>query len=121
MAQTRACAKTLRNILGWVVVLAGYRPTPAEEMTGNEQSFLLKPSGKPAVMSPQEIKQNGSTNLITEPQAKRLYAIVKGAGYPEKDFGEWLFFNYNIESTRQIDKKNYEAICTHAQGWKPNA
>jgi len=32
MAQTRACAKSLRNVLAWVVVLAGYRPTPAEEM-----------------------------------------------------------------------------------------
>lgn len=32
MAQTRACAKALRNVLAWVVVLAGYRPTPAEEM-----------------------------------------------------------------------------------------
>ena len=32
MAQTRACAKALRNILAWVVVLAGYRPTPAEEL-----------------------------------------------------------------------------------------
>jgi len=37
MAQTRACAKALRNVFAWVVVLAGYRPTPAEEMTGNEQ------------------------------------------------------------------------------------
>jgi hypothetical protein len=36
MAQTRACAKALRNVLAWVVVLAGYRPTPAEEMTGGE-------------------------------------------------------------------------------------
>lgn len=36
MAQTRACAKALRNVLAWVVVLAGYKPTPAEEMTGNE-------------------------------------------------------------------------------------
>lgn len=36
MAQTRACAKALRNVLAWVVVLAGYRPTPAEEMTGME-------------------------------------------------------------------------------------
>jgi hypothetical protein len=34
MAQTRACAKALRNVLAWVVVLAGYRPTPAEEMDG---------------------------------------------------------------------------------------
>jgi len=32
MAQTRACAKAFRNVLAWVVVLAGYRPTPAEEM-----------------------------------------------------------------------------------------
>lgn len=34
MAQTRACAKVLRNVLAWVVVLAGYRPTPAEEIEG---------------------------------------------------------------------------------------
>jgi len=34
MAQTRACAKSLRNVLAWVVVLAGYKPTPAEEMQG---------------------------------------------------------------------------------------
>jgi hypothetical protein len=33
MAQTRACAKALRQVLAWVAVLAGYRPTPAEEMT----------------------------------------------------------------------------------------
>lgn len=32
MAQTRACAKVLRNVLSWVVVLAGYAPTPAEEI-----------------------------------------------------------------------------------------
>ena len=34
MAETRACAKVLRNVLSWVVVLAGYRATPAEEMQG---------------------------------------------------------------------------------------
>ena len=33
MAQTRAGAKAFRNRLAWVVVLAGYRATPAEEMT----------------------------------------------------------------------------------------
>lgn len=38
MAQTRACAKALRNVLSWVAVLAGYAPTPAEEMTGQENS-----------------------------------------------------------------------------------
>ena len=33
MSQTRACAKVLRNVLSWVAVLAGYKPTPAEELT----------------------------------------------------------------------------------------
>ena len=32
MAQTRANAKVMRNVLSWVAVLAGYKPTPAEEM-----------------------------------------------------------------------------------------
>lgn len=37
MAQTRANAKALRNVLAWVVVLAGYRPTPAEELDATLQ------------------------------------------------------------------------------------
>lgn len=32
MAQTRASSKALRQVLAWVVVLAGFKPTPAEEM-----------------------------------------------------------------------------------------
>jgi len=34
MAQTRAGSKAFRNRLAWVAVMAGYRPTPAEEMDG---------------------------------------------------------------------------------------
>ncbi len=33
MSETRACAKALRQVLAWVVVLAGFKPTPAEEVT----------------------------------------------------------------------------------------
>jgi len=44
MAQTRACAKALSNLFKWVVVLAGYKPTPAEEMTGTVEEGT-EPSG----------------------------------------------------------------------------
>ncbi len=44
MAQTRANAKVLRNVLSCVAVLAGYRPTPAEEMT-EETAAALVPHG----------------------------------------------------------------------------
>ncbi len=47
MAQTRASAKALRNVLAWVVVLAGYRPTPAEEMDGVK-------GNKPPIAEPQK-------------------------------------------------------------------
>lgn len=43
MSQTRASAKALRNCLAWVAVLAGYEPSVAEEMTGDEE----KPKSEP--------------------------------------------------------------------------
>ncbi|HPD58328.1 MAG TPA: hypothetical protein PKW17_13880 [Smithellaceae bacterium] len=54
MAQTRACAKALRNVLAWVVVLAGYKPTPAEEMQEvfNGKPPVAEPQRKPAMKDP---------------------------------------------------------------------
>lgn len=45
MAQTRAGAKALRNALAWVVVLAGYRPTPAEELPGRDEDHQRATEG----------------------------------------------------------------------------
>ena len=42
MAQTRAESRGFKQILSWVVILAGYSPTPAEEMTGS----LARPLGE---------------------------------------------------------------------------
>lgn len=43
MAQTRAQAKALRGVLAWVAVLAGYNPTPAEEMDSVKADRALAP------------------------------------------------------------------------------
>lgn len=53
MAQTRACAKAFRNVLAWVVVLAGYRPTPAEELPATEGHEEI--SSKPFEFQPGEL------------------------------------------------------------------
>jgi len=42
MAQTRASAKAFRQILSWVVVLAGYNPTPMEEIGTEVQEAIVK-------------------------------------------------------------------------------
>jgi hypothetical protein len=76
MAQTRACAKALRNVLAWVVVLAGYSPTPAEEMTGEEQEYVKAPQRKAApvaVVAPTsvlEVSPEEITELFDAPPSK---------------------------------------------------
>ena len=42
MAQTRATSRAFRQLLSWVVVLAGYAPTPAEEMTGDARPLTTQ-------------------------------------------------------------------------------
>lgn len=113
MAQTRACAKVLRNVLAWVVVLAGYSPTPAEEMTGDEgQPVIQKPQRKsnPAVQeaiatvssaSPEVLNAvfeeetvKSPANVFTQPQTvvgkcehKRIQpAGISKHGKPYKSF-----------------------------------
>ena len=55
MAQTRASAKAFRTKLAWVAVLAGYAPTPAEEM--GKSSHPSTESSEPALPSKLERKK----------------------------------------------------------------
>lgn len=64
MAQTRACAKALSNVFKWVVVLAGYKPTPAEEMDG---VFQHPPDNEP--VTPASVMQQNSSAIPTTPVA----------------------------------------------------
>ena len=61
MAQTRACAKGLRNVLGFVPVLAGYKATPAEEMTDVSHGTSTPPASKPT--------SNGYATKMKDPDA----------------------------------------------------
>jgi hypothetical protein len=58
MAQTRAQAKALRSVFSWVVVLAGYKTTPAEELTGQENVEDAQPQREP-VKTPQRASEKG--------------------------------------------------------------
>src|SRR3990167_1069399 len=49
MAQTRAIGKAYRNVIGWVMKLAGYESTPKEEMVkGNEEAKVAPIQNTPA-------------------------------------------------------------------------
>lgn len=59
---------------------------------------------------------NSDINKISEPQGKRLWAISKAAGVSEDVLREHLKKNYNIEHSKDISRKDYEAICKWVEG-----
>jgi hypothetical protein len=71
MAQTRACAKALRNVLSWIVVLAGYQTVSAEEVgeTELEEGEGSQGAGKEAERAGEDKKQE--TKSDPEPPGKQ--------------------------------------------------
>jgi len=104
MAQTRASAKALRNVFAWVVVLAGFRPTPSEEMPLEQSNyqdqdqppFPSKPS--PREQAPKagtkEIDQGDGNVLICSVENCDVELSEKVAQYSMQKFGEGLCFDH---------------------------
>lgn len=115
MAQTRAIGKVLSNVLRFVVAIAGYETTPAEEMEGNEQDQRDAKEKKPG--REPERKSNGAPKLISEPQRRRLFAIIKEAGCPmNAACAIWVKAGFDIAANITQDK--YDAIVKSVQEWK---
>jgi hypothetical protein len=79
MAQTRACAKALRMRVGFIVTLAGFEPTPAEEMPDPpapaKQAARSKPAAPPvAEQRWQELQES------TDADASEIARVLKEAG-----------------------------------------
>jgi hypothetical protein len=106
MAQTRACAKTLRNVLAWVVVLAGYKPTPAEEMEGVKQP----------IQHPQE-KKSESPKKDTELLVTGISSVTQkdGVGKDKKPFTIYTI-HVGEERYSTFDKKIAEEAKRVSQG-----
>jgi hypothetical protein len=71
MAQTRASAKALRQVYAWVVVLAGYSPTPAEEVDNltHEKpvnNFQSQTSSKKSFATPIVKDANKETEMVCQ-------------------------------------------------------
>lgn len=93
MAQTRACAKALRNVLAWVVVLAGYKATPAEEMTGTEGGNNNTAPAKQTQPMPARKSEAGAT-----PVAKSYTGIVTKHYAPK---GQSKYHSFTLDTHPQ--------------------
>jgi len=118
MAVTRATGKACRIALSWIVTLAGYEPTPAEEITAEIVSEQA--AQRPAA--------NGNgPRVISEAQVKRLWARVKAAALDampndkttavklSQDAVRSVLEDNSLESTSQIPRDSYDELLTEAE------
>lgn len=93
MAQTRAQAKALKNVFSWVVVLAGYKATPAEEMTGHEfdnepeHREQVQQPGRASEKKPEQTQQAATHNANP---AEQVHSGIIETVKPGKDGAIWL-------------------------------
>jgi hypothetical protein len=75
MAQTRATSKAMRQPLGFVVALAGYESTPAEEMPPPETAEARAPVATPTAPAP-AVAYDPEEALATEKTANLIWALI---------------------------------------------
>jgi hypothetical protein len=100
MAQTRAGSKAFSNRLRWVAVMAGYRGTPAEEMTDNTVSESVQE--RRTVDKSSHYCAVHDVNFFKKGRMKGYAHPIEDA--EGKDTGEWC-----NEHTDKPDKPPYES------------
>lgn len=120
MSQTRSIGKVLSNVLRYVAVLAGFSPTPAEEMTGGEEYDQRTPEERQAGKDPQRKSEQGqqqhTNGVISEPQRKRLFAIGKEVGCPNNDLMK-IVSSFGFGVVADITKAKYDEVVAAIQNW----
>jgi hypothetical protein len=116
MAQTRACAKAFRNVLAWVVVLAGYQPTPAEEIEADAPAVPApRRRSETAPASTIEPPRRRDSNSISDAQINRLYAIAREKGISKPELHAWLA-KCGYPEVKLISKDRYQDLSNALLG-----
>lgn len=112
MAQTRSNAKALKNRFAWIVVLAGYSATPAEEMIHHDDP--PPDEGKPPMQPPQEKKMKDPDGPASEPQIKAISTMWGKLGLEDSMkyayCSEAAGLTEVIKSTKDLTKAQASAV-----------
>lgn len=145
MAQTRAGAKALANKFRYVAIVAGYEPTPKEEMDGVElkpavampkaktvekpiETVIVQP--EPASVAPAASTQESPEvekaqklvrGMVTDKQRKMIFAKCRAAGISETDLKTFIKKTFNIDSTKDLRWQQMDQVLAFIDNIPPNA
>jgi len=109
MAQTRACVKALRNVLAWVVVMAGYAGTPAEEMDSEKRTKGPEPNRR----APRADARKGAPkpgHVISEKQRGLLFKVMERVKCPPEKLKAHVKATLGIEHSSEIKMDDFQGI-----------
>ena len=118
MAQTRATSKALRLPLGFVMTLAGFEATPAEEMpTDVEGSASATPPGAAGNVA-------SSESSATQAQVKKCHTIaskLEKAGVDMPQYAERLRGKYGTSHFSALSKTQASEVIAELEGMERDA
>lgn len=98
MAQTRATGKACRLAFSWIMSLAGYEVTPAEEMT-------------PIVEDEQ------AKHCISAAQHKLLEVKIYEYGLDRERVKSWINTAWNVEHLTNLSPSQFDKLLKRLDGW----
>ena len=116
MAQTRALSKVLRNVFAFVVVLAGFDPTPAEEIIGNEKQNHTQANGKHHTV-PNGSEKSEGPKKISDAQRKRIFAIAHSKNCPMPEIVK-ILKAHNFALANDVTVDRYDAVVKEIENYK---
>jgi hypothetical protein len=132
MAQTRATSKALRQPLGFVMVLAGYSGTPAEEMPREKiegAEIIVDPAGRvfpdqrepvPGQFAPPPGAVDGDPNLASAAQLRNVNRLMgelakqeneaSGGQVTRESLKAEIQLAYGVTSSKELTKKEASEV-----------
>jgi len=115
MAQTRATGKACRLAFSWIMSLAGYEVTPAEEMTPIiEAEQVINASVIPKSTVPAPVSE---PTHITASQHKLLEAQIRDYGLDSDRVQAWLKSAWKVEGFSDLSPKQFERLLIKLENW----
>ena len=110
MAQTRATGKACRLAFSWIMSLAGYEVTPAEEMTP-----IIEAEQEPIDREPEP--ERGQSARINEPQHRKLEATINEYGLDRERVKSWINAAWNVQHLNDLTVSQFQALLKRLKVW----
>jgi len=103
--------KRARPFWNEVKILEDRTPPSPSSKVPDERDFVTAPR-EPVKRAAPTSSHAAADDVITEAQAKRLWAIATKAGRTHEAVKAWLIVGYNVESSKAIKRRDYDAIIS---------